>query len=86
MYIYKRSGGKYTLFDVINTDDQFAIEERLIKLLRKEKATKNIYNIKSKFTGLFTVYHFGGSFAFIVSENQLNEDGTLKIEDTVRAQ
>ena len=83
MYIYKRSGGKYSLYDVINSNDTFAIEERLIKLLRKEKATKDIYKIKSKFTGLFTVYHFGGSFAFIVSEYQLNEDGTIKIENTV---
>ena len=78
MYIYKRHKNKYSLVDSVNSTDSFIIEEHLIKLIRKEKETREISNIKSKFTGLYTVYYFGGKYALIVSEHLLNEDGTLK--------
>lgn len=83
MWIYKRSGGKYTMVDCVDSTDSFEIEERIIKLLKKDKGTRDINNIKSKFTGLFTVYHFSGSYALIVSEYLLNEDGTIKVNSEV---
>ncbi len=83
MYIYKRCAGKYSLLDYIDSKDEFTIEERLISIFRKQKDSKNVYNIKSKFTGLFTVYYFGGSYALIVSEYLLDEEGQVKTEGVV---
>ena len=85
MYIYKRYKGKYNLVDYVDSKDSFIIEERLIKLFRKERDSKNVYSIKSKFTGLFTVYYFGGTYALITSEYLLNEDGTVKTENPITA-
>ena len=46
MYIYKRYKGKYNLVDYVDSKDSFIIEERLIKLFRKERDSKNVYSIK----------------------------------------
>lgn len=78
MYIYKRTKNKCNLVDCVDSTDEFTIEDRIIKLLRKDKDSKNVYNIKTKFTGLYTIYYFGSNFALIASEYLLNEDGTVK--------
>lgn len=80
MYIYKRTKNKCSLVDCVDSNDDFEIEDCIIKLLRKEKDSKDVYDIKSKFTGLYTIYYFGSSYAYIVSEYLLNEDGTVKQE------
>lgn len=80
MYIYKRQRNKYHLVDFVDSKDEFTIEERLIKLIRKEKDLQDITQVRSKFTGLFTVYYFGGKYALITSDCLLNEDGTVKTE------
>ena len=84
MYIYKRQKNKYHLVDFVDSKDEFTIEERIIKIIRKEKDLQDITKVKSKFTGLFTVYYFGGKFAIITSDCPLNEDGTEKIEMTMK--
>ena len=78
MYIYKRTKNKCNLIDCVNSNDDFTVEDRIIKLLRKDKNSKNVYDIKSKFTGFYTIYYFGSNFALIASEYLLNEDGTVK--------
>lgn len=78
MYIYKRTRNKCSLIDYVNSTDEFEIEDRIIQLLRKEKDSKDICDIKSKFTGLYTIYYFGSNYAFIVSKYLLNEDGTIR--------
>ena len=83
MYIYKRCKNKYSLVDYVDSKDEITIENRIIKLLRKDKETKDIYNIKSKFTGLFTVYYFKGNYAFIVSEYLLDENGVVKSREMI---
>lgn len=83
MYIYKRQRNKYHLVDFVDSKDEFTIEERLIKLIRKEKDLQDITQVKSKFTGLFTVYYFGGKYALIVSDCLLNENGTVKTESSL---
>ena len=79
MWIYKRSGGKYTMLEYVDSNDSFDVEERILKILRKNRETRGINDIKSKFTGLFTVYYFNGSYALIASDTLLNEDGSVKV-------
>lgn len=82
MYIYKKCKNKYLLIDTINSKDEFIIEEYLIKLIRQEKHLKEVYNIQSKYTGLYTIYYIGGDYVLLVSEYVLNEDGTIKQSKT----
>ena len=35
MYIYKKHGKKYSLLKDINTEDEYVIEEYIIKLIRR---------------------------------------------------
>ena len=82
MYIYKRDKNIYSLVDFVDNSDEFAIEERIIKLLRSDKHCKSFNKITSKFTGLFTVYYFNGPYCFISSKYLLNSDGTVKTEES----
>lgn len=82
MYIYKREKNVYSLMDYVGSTDEFEIEERIIKIMRKDKSCKNFNKILVKFTGLFTVYHFNGPYCLIVSKYLLNPDGTVKTEET----
>ena len=82
MYIYKREKNKYHLTDYVDSTDEDVIELRIIKLLRKYRECRNVFNINSKFTGLYTVYYFNGNFALIASKYQLNEDGTVKMAES----
>lgn len=77
MYIYKRQAGQYKLVDYIDSKEEYDIEERIILLLRKTKEYKRINNITSQFTGHWTVYYFGGKYAYIVSPYKLSEDGSI---------
>ena len=81
MYIYKREKNKYHLADYVDSVDEDVVELRIIKLLRKYRECRNVFNINSKFTGLYTVYYFNGNFALIASKYQLNEDGTVKMAE-----
>lgn len=82
MYIYKREKNVYSLVDYIDNTDEFEIEERIIKIIRKDKNCKNCNKIMVKFTGLYTVYHFNGTYCLIASKYLLNPDGTVKTEET----
>ena len=82
MYIYKRESNTYQLIDYVDSIDTYTIEERIIKLLRKDKRCKDLNKITYKFTGLYTEYFFDGPYAFIVSTYLLNEDGSIKTQDS----
>ena len=85
MYIYKRQKNKCHLIDYVASADEFVIEERLLKIIRKEKDLQDITSVKSKYNGLYTVYYFGGTFALLTCEYLLNEDGTVKTQSSLTA-
>ena len=83
MYIYKRQKNKYSLVDFVASTDEYVIEERLLKIIRKEKDLQDITSVKTKYNGLYTVYYFKGSFALITCDYLLNEHGKIKVEKPV---
>ena len=78
MYIYKYKDS-VKLIDTINTDDEYEIEERIIQLIRKEKACKKSYKFNTRFTGVYTLYEAEGlDYVILTSTYILDENGKIK--------
>ena len=57
MYIYKKHGKKYSLLKDINTEDEYVIEEYIIKLIREYIHKKVLPKIHTQYTGYYTIYY-----------------------------
>ena len=80
MFIYKRANGECKLIEYIDSEDEYEIEECIIKTIRamRTNESKKIYSFDVKFTGIYTVYDFGGSFVILTTNYLLNKDSSIK--------
>ena len=78
MYLYKKKD-TIKIVDFIDTEDEFEIEERIIKLIEEDRSCKGIYDINTKFNGVYTSYTAGTlPYQILSSKYLLNEDGSIK--------
>lgn len=57
MYIYKKHSKKYVLIEHTNTDDEYEVEEILIKIIRETIHRTLLPKINIKYTTNYTIYY-----------------------------